>query len=825
MMVARGLSRLAGLLCVLMAGIVFVAGTAYAASAPVIERAFPSNAERVWSSEVNRSTARIDAEINPSGADTTYHFEYGPDTSYGSSVPVPDGDIGSGTKGVEVGQLVTGLQPGGTYHYRIVATNSSGTTPSGDESFSTFPASTPQPPDTCPNAAYRVYFSAGLPDCRAYEMVSPVEKYGADIAAESSGQTLASERGDLPGEIDRVIFTTKTPFGETQGSGNAGYTQYVGERRPTGWVSRGITPTANTEAVGQIWKDKTELMEFSSDLGVAGLTGYSLPAGPPTARPKSENLYLENTSTGKLFAAVTDASHEGEPIPFPPFYLQFFSEAKLMFVFGKPELGGASSSLDVVTFMSRVNFVPQAKGFNYKAYVYEHGEVKLLGYLPNQSTPAPEGSKLLFEGDSERNMDYPAILRKDTVSTDGSRILFEVNELPGQIFMRKNGTTTVKVTESETSQPVTAENVELQAATPDLKHILFRTSTRLLDSAPEGGGLYMYTDSPDPQTESNLTYIGSAESVVGVSEDGRRVYYDAGFALNLWEAGQTRQVFPGPGMKVYQGLQVDGRVTPDGKELAFWDTAIVRSEETGPNSFHSVEITEMYAYNADTGTLKCVSCSTTGAAPTTGVETGVNASSGGTALSEPYNPRFLSSDGRYVFFNTNEALVPQDTNGVTDAYEYDTVTGKLSLLSSGTGEDGTWFVEASADGRDAFLATRQKLTRWDPDKLVDIYDARVEGGVSEPPLPALPCDGDACQGTPSAVPSFNTASGFTGLGNPTFAEATAKKKAKITPSQRLKRALAVCRKKPKRRQARCERLARKRYGQGRVAARNHRAGR
>jgi hypothetical protein len=422
-------------------------------------------------------------------------------------------------------------------------------------------------------------------------------------------------------------------------------------------------------------------------------------------------------------------------------------------------------------------------------------------------------------------MDYQAIVRKDTVSTDGSRILFEINELPGQIFMRKNGTTSVKVTESETSQPVTAEGVELEAATPDLKHIVFRTTTRLLDSAPEGGGLYMYTDSPHPEAESNLTYIGSGESVVGMSEDGTRVYYDRGFAVDLWDAGQARQVFPGPGMKAYEGLQIDGRVTPDGKELALTNTAIARSREAGPGSFEFIRVTEMYVYNADTDTLKCASCPSTEAAPTAGVEMGVSASSGGTQLAEPYKPRFVSSDGRYVFFNTSEALLPQDTNGVTDAYEYDTVAGALSLLSTGTGEDGTWFVEASADGHDAFLATRQKLTRWDPDKLVDIYDARAGGGLPEPPLAAVPCDGDACQGTPSAAPSFNTASAFTGLGNPTFAEAAVKRKAKPIPSQWLRHALAACRKKPKRRRARCERLARKRYRQGRSALGNHRAGR
>ncbi len=197
--VRRGVVRAVGRACVRLGFGV------YAASAPVVER--------VWASEVNRSTARINAQINPSEGDTTYRFEYGPDTSYGSSVPVSDGDLGAGSEGVEASQQLTGLQPGGTYHYRVVATNSSGTTPGEDETFTTFSASSPEPADTCPNAAYRVGSSTGLPDCRAYEMVSPVAKNGGDISAESFGQTISSESGD------RVEFMSKTAFGEVPGFG------------------------------------------------------------------------------------------------------------------------------------------------------------------------------------------------------------------------------------------------------------------------------------------------------------------------------------------------------------------------------------------------------------------------------------------------------------------------------------------------------------------------------------------------------------------------------------------------------------------------------
>jgi hypothetical protein len=768
-----------------------------------------------FASDVNRSTAKIDASIDPLGAETTYRFEYGPDSSYGTTFPVPDGDIGSGSEGVLVGEMLTGLQPGATYHFRVVATNASGTTEGEDRTFNTVPAPAPSPADRCPNAAYRVGLGTGLPDCRAYEMASPVEKYGADVSGETVGQTIASEEGD------RVEFMSKTGFGETHGSGNAGYTQYIAERGPHGWHSKGITPTPAANSGGQIFGYKTEVMEFSSDLSVAGLLGYSLPEGPSTARPNSENLYLENTLTSKLFAAVTDATHESEQLPFPPFLLQ---------ILGVPQLGGASSSLDVVTFMSRLNLVTQAHGANYKAYVYEHGTVKLLGVLPDGTIP-PQGSKLVFDNEDPRARDAPAIAEKDTVSRDGSRILFEANELPGQLFLRKNGETSILVNESETSQPVTAEKVVLEAATPDLKHIVFRTSTRLLDSAPEGGGLYMYTDSPNPQTENNLKYVGENEfpnserNVLAISDDATRIYYKLSRSLWLWESGQARQIAPEPGVTPFLPTEGgEGRAASDGGKVAFVsDTNLTVDARGFGAEFANGNRSEMYVYREDTNTLKCVSCSSTGTISMAGVETGVNATNGGVHLGEPSEQRFISRDGHYVFFSSSEALVAQDTNGVTDAYEYDTVTGVLSLLSSGTGDDPAWFVDASADGRNVFIVTRQKLTGWDPDKLDDVYDVRVEGGLPEPPAPGVGCPGDACQGTPSAAPGFNTASRFTGLGNPVFT-APAKVKAKTKPNSRLRHALAVCHKKRKGKRARCERLARKRYKAGRSSA-HTRAGR
>jgi phosphodiesterase/alkaline phosphatase D-like protein len=79
---------------------------------------------------VGATTATISGTVNPNGTATTVHFQYGTSTSYGSQTQ--SASVGSGTSGVGVSASISGLKPGTTYHYRVVATNTSGTANGAD---------------------------------------------------------------------------------------------------------------------------------------------------------------------------------------------------------------------------------------------------------------------------------------------------------------------------------------------------------------------------------------------------------------------------------------------------------------------------------------------------------------------------------------------------------------------------------------------------------------------------------------------------------------------------------------------------------------------
>ena len=127
-----------------------------------------------------------------------------------------------------------------------------------------------------------------------------------------------------------------------------------------------------------------------------------------------------------------------------------------------------------------------------------------------------------------------------------------------------------------------------------------------------------------------------------------------------------------------------------------------------------------------------------------------------------YQPRYLSDDGR-LFFDSPEALVPHDTNGLEDVYEYEPVgegtcttatssgdavysgsaEGCVGLISSGTSNAESAFYDASESGGDVFFVTTGRLVSEDYDKSYDVYDAHVCTSTvpcRTSPVPPPPCD-------------------------------------------------------------------------------------
>jgi len=159
-----------------------------------------------------------------------------------------------------------------------------------------------------------------------------------------------------------------------------------------------------------------------------------------------------------------------------------------------------------------------------------------------------------------------------------------------------------------------------------------------------------------------------------------------------------------------------------------------------------------------------------------------------------YSVGEVSPDGSRVFFESVDALVPQDTNGLSDVYEWE--NGRIYLISSGQGTAGSKLSGASSNGRDVFLTTTDRLAPQDIESAAQIYDARAGGGF--PYRPFIPgCDSGQCQGPQTPAPLFGAPASatFVGLGNPVPAAAVAvvvkaKPKVKRKPNHKKKRTRA-----------------------------------
>jgi hypothetical protein len=327
--------------------------------------------------------------------------------------------------------------------------------------------------------------------------------------------------------------------------------------------------------------------------------------------------------------------------------------------------------------------------------------------------------------------------------------------------------------------------------------------------ANPGSDLYRYEAATgklsDLTPDSNPADTNGAEvqGVLGISEDGAYVYFTANGVLaegaspgscplgkcNLYldhegqvsfiarlNGGNDRGNWSPQASQGGGGETKTSRMSADGRTLLFLSSEKLSGYENAGKA-------ELYRYRVgDPSPIRCVSCSPTGLAPSeapslVSIKPAVLSSNSPTAVLL----RNLSADGNRVFFESGEALVPSDTNGAEgcplyaanslavpvcqDVYEWEAKGtgscgweaqngGCLYLISSGKSPEPSFFADASQSGDDVFFFTREQLVGQDEDSLLDVYDARVGGGLAsqnEPP-PPVPCEGEACKGGASAPP-------------------------------------------------------------------------
>lgn len=212
----------------------------------------PSTAPEVTkelAAEVGTTEAKLGALIKAGGT-ASYRFEYGTseykegEGPHGQSTPFPEGTA-VGVKADTVWASASGLAPGTTYHYRVVATNAVGTVVGVDQTFTTETAAEA----SCPNEQLRTGFSAALPDCRAYELVTPPNSGSAEPDTEEAGdpfgggEIVITPGGGLFGNFaarngERLAYRSAEVL---PGADSSGY-DYLATRGPSGWSSEDLIP-------------------------------------------------------------------------------------------------------------------------------------------------------------------------------------------------------------------------------------------------------------------------------------------------------------------------------------------------------------------------------------------------------------------------------------------------------------------------------------------------------------------------------------------------------------------------------------------------------
>jgi hypothetical protein len=759
--------------------------------------------------------ATLTAKVDPGGVPTVFYVEYGPTATYGSiTAPV---SAGAGGGPVPVQLRLAGLQAGSEYHFRFVSSNELGSDQTEDLMFTT--------------AESLGAASSALPDGRVYELVSSAmnnqtvaSPVGNDHGV-AEGTPSEDENSDQPFQAasngDALAYSGQPDL--EGGSGNFGAgkeDEWLATRGPEGWSSADIRPAAAGGA---------EFYLFSTDLSVGLLFGgpenvHASPAPPLTCET---NIY-SRTADGQYHSLVSHlppSTSCGGPSRFDispdDSHLLFADPAALTEGAAEGQEAARNIYDSVDGRLSQVNILPDGKSQQEPdAWL---GSSPAGGNAPADFSNAvsADGSRIFWSSAEEAGGSFAT-----------TALYVRENDTQPQSPLNGSGecasSADACTLQIDTGEPrCVAEGAcaggggVFQTASSDGSRVLFTDERKLTSdstAAPGEPDLYEYEMSSEAGKAGTIVDLtrpagGHADvlGVVSTSEDASYIYLvadgvltsepnaqgddavagqpnlylmhdgDATFVTTLAKQDNELAHLYGEAVGDWSHAPSNrtAKATPDGQTLVFESHQRLTGydNQVGRETFQN----EVYVYDAATRRITCASCNPSGVKPSEPFEATVSllpvAGNGSYSMQE-YAPRWLSDSGDRVFFDTSQSLLPQDTNGRRDVYEWErngagscqpasspaAERGCLYLISGGQSGDDSSFVDADTEGDNVFFTSRGQLIPQAGDQNMAMYDARVGGGFPEL---TTTCVGTGCQGIPPAPPIFATPASVTydGVGN------------------------------------------------------------
>jgi hypothetical protein len=598
-------------------------------------------------------------------------------------------------------------------------------------------------PGDCPNEERRLEQNATyLPDCRAYEMVSPVDKGGAEAVTPGATQL----RSDPSGNV--FMYTAGVAYADSTVGGSQG--MYLATRTSAGWSLKGIqVPPVRGES--SLLSGLMGLKDASVDLTTA-----LYESKPPLVAANEDNafdVYSRNEagemtwlsqgefprSTGvnaEYVASSADASHV------------VFSTEDHLLAADSPRTAGRSLYDRSGSDLNLVNVKPEGTASTCGAILGD-GDYSFGGTI---GAVSEDGSKIFFESPDPNGSGDP-----------------ECGQ-PTRLYARVGATETVEVSAPEHSDPEGPQPVTFAGASRDGSKVFFITSEQLTaDDPAHNPELYEYDlETEDLQRISGGvtgTASGDVVGLIRVSADGSHVYFMAHgelvpgkgtpgeFNIYCYCEGETNYV----GTTFNIESLIGGKKVTEAGVSAHGEIFAYQSRPEGGDFYTPRQV---WIYDAARDDVHCISCGAVRPwSEDFALDAGLRAIT--FVLGSQRQQQMVSDDGSRVFFSTGAPLVPRDTNIERDTYEWEApgsgscteidpafkaeAAGCIYLLSSGKSDAQSFPVDASSDGSTVFIAAYDQFVGQDPDDLQDVYAVRVGGGQPVP-LPPAHCGETDCRG-------------------------------------------------------------------------------